>query len=43
MISHDQAMDMAQTEYKKYKAKTLSNVEQDYLNSIKQLEKKSKK
>ena len=42
-VSHDQAMDKAQTEYKKYKAKTLSNVEQDYLNSIKQLEKKSKK
>ena len=43
MVSHDQAMDKAQTEYKKYKAKTLSSVEQDYLNSIKQLEKKSKK
>ena len=42
-VSHDQAMDKAQTEYKKYKAKTLSSVEQDYLNSIKQLEKKSKK
>jgi hypothetical protein len=37
------AMDKAQTEYKKYKAKTLSSVEQDYLNSIKQLEQKSKK
>ena len=42
-VSHDQAMDKAQTEYKKYKAKTLSNVERDYLNSIKQLEQKSKK
>ena len=42
-ISHDQAMNKAQTEYIKYKAKTLSSVEQDYLNSIKQLEKKSKK
>ena len=42
-VSHDQAMDKAQTEYKKYKAKTLSSVEQDYLNSIKQLEQKSKK
>ncbi len=42
-VSHDQAMNMAQTEYKKYKAKTLSSVEQDYLNSIKQLEQKSKK
>lgn len=26
-VSHLQAMDKAQTEYKKYKAKTLSNVE----------------
>jgi len=42
-VSHDQAMDKAQTEYKKHKAKTLSSVEQDYLNSIKQLEQKSKK
>ena len=42
-VSHDKAMDKVQTEYKKYKAKTLSSVEQDYLNSIKQLEKKSKK
>jgi len=42
-IGDDQAMDKAQTEYKKYKAKTLSSVEQDYLNSIKQLEQKSKK
>ena len=42
-VSHDQAMDKAQTEYKKYKAKTLSSVEQDYLNSIKQLEQKGKK
>ena len=42
-ISHIQAMDKAQTEYKKYKAKTLSNVEQDYLDSIKQLEQKGKK
>ena len=38
-----QAMDKAQTEYKKYKAKTLSSVEQDYLDSIKQLEQKGKK
>lgn len=42
-ISHNQAMDKAQTEYKKYRAKTLSSVEQDYLDSIKQLEQKSKK
>ena len=42
-ISHLQAMDKAQMEYKKYKAKTLSSVEQDYLDSIKQLEQKGKK
>lgn len=42
-ISHNQAMDKVQTEYKKYKAKTISSVEQDYLNSIKQLEQKGKK
>lgn len=41
-VSHLQAMGKAQTEYKKYKAKTLSSVEQDYLDSIKQLEKKGK-
>ncbi|MFV0364290.1 MAG: RhuM family protein, partial [Suipraeoptans sp.] len=41
-ISHHQAMDKAQTEYKKYKAKILSSVEQDYLKSIKQLELKEK-
>lgn len=42
-VSHDQAMDKAQTEYRKYKAKTISRVEQDYLDSIKQLEQKGKK
>src|SRR5574344_2065536 len=42
-VSHLQAMGKAQTEYKKYKAKTLSSVEKDYLNSIKMLEQKSKK
>ena len=33
-ISHSQAMKKAEDEYKKYKEKTLSDVEQDYLNSI---------
>lgn len=42
MISHLQAMEKAQTEYKKYKAKTLSSVEKDYLESIKLLEQKGK-
>lgn len=41
-ISHLQAMEKAQTEYKKYKAKTLSIVEKDYLESIKLLEQKGK-
>ena len=41
-VSHLQAMEKAQTEYKKYKAKTLSSVEQDYLESVKLLEQKSK-
>ena len=40
-ISHKQAVDKATGEYKKYKARTLSAVEEDYLNSIKMLEKKT--
>ena len=36
-ISHKQAVDKATSEYRKYKARTLSEVEQDYLDSIKQL------
>lgn len=39
-VSHLQAMEKAKAEYKKYKAKTLSSVEQDYLDSIKLLEQK---
>ena len=38
-VSHKQAMDKAEEEYKKYKEKTLSEVEKDYLESIKLLEK----
>ena len=37
-IFHTQAMEKAETEYKKYKAKTLSEVESDYLATIKKLE-----
>ena len=37
-ISHDQAMNKAETEYKKYRAKTLSEVEKDYLEAIKMLD-----
>ena len=42
-ISHKQAVDKATGEYKKYKARTLSEVEEDYLNAIKILEKKTDK
>lgn len=42
-ISHKQAVDKATGEYRKYKAKTLSEVEKDYLDSIKILEKKTEK
>lgn len=42
-ISHAEAMDKAETEYKKYKAKTLSDVENDFLNSINLIEKKVKR
>lgn len=42
-VSHKQAVDKATDEYKKYKAKTLSEVEEDYLNSIKMLEQKAEK
>lgn len=37
-ISHNKALEKVEKEYKKYKAKTLSDVEKDYLNSIKLLE-----
>ena len=37
-VSHQQAMEKAETEYKKYKARTLSDVERDYLDVIKELE-----
>ena len=33
-ITHNQAMEKAETEYKRYKARTLSDVEKDYLDSI---------
>ena len=40
-ISHKQAVDKVTGEYRKYKARTLSDVEQDYLDSIKMLEQKT--
>ena len=40
-VSHKQAIDKATGEYRKYKARTLSEVERDYLDSIKLLEQKT--
>lgn len=42
-ISHQQAMEKVETEYKKYKTKTLSDVEKDYLALIENLDKEVKK
>ncbi|QDX29003.1 virulence RhuM family protein [Dickeya poaceiphila] len=42
-ISHTQAVNKAKLEYQKYKAKTLANVEKDYLKTITTLEKQAKK
>lgn len=42
-VSHQEAMDHATNEYRKYKQRTLSDVEQDYLNAIKAISDKSKK
>jgi len=41
-ISHEEAMKKALTEYRKYQVKTLSPVEQAYLESIKMIENKAK-
>ncbi len=42
-ISHKQAIDKAQEEYKKFQAKTLTEVEKSYLATIKSIEKKVNK
>ena len=42
-ISHTQAVNKATKEYKKYKSKTLSVVEKDYLDIIKAIEYKAEK
>ncbi|MBQ9523942.1 MAG: virulence RhuM family protein [Bacteroidaceae bacterium] len=42
-VSHEEAMDKALAEYRKFQVKTLSPVEQDYLESIKMIENKTKK
>lgn len=41
-ISHQEAIDKVTDEYKKYQAKTLSDVEKDFLNTIHAIEKKMK-
>lgn len=41
-ISHDEALDKATSEYKKYQQRTLSSVEKDFLDSIKEIENKSR-
>ena len=40
-ISHEEAINKAESEYKKYRAKTLSEVEKDYLEAIKELDVKT--
>lgn len=42
-VSHSNATEKARLEYRKYKAKTLDNVEKDYLKAIGTLEKQAKK
>jgi hypothetical protein len=41
-VSHEQAVNKATTEYKKYQQKTLSEVEKNYLETLKMLEDKTK-
>ena len=41
-VSHNQAMEKATEEFKKYKQRTLSSAEQDYLSAIKLIEEKAK-
>ena len=42
-ITHEQAMEKATDEFRKYKARTLSSVEKDYLFCMKELQNKSKR
>jgi hypothetical protein len=41
-VSHEEAVDKATTEYKKYQQKTLSEAEKNYLGSLKMLDDKTK-
>ncbi len=42
-VSHKKAIEKVEKEYKKYKVKNLSQVEKDYLNTVKNLQKKVKR
>jgi hypothetical protein len=42
MVSHKDAMDKAKSEYRKYEAKSLSDVEEAYLAEINAIEKEAK-
>ena len=42
-VSHQQAIEKAEKEYRKYQVKTLFPVEQAYLDTVKHLEKEAKK
>jgi hypothetical protein len=42
-VSHEISIEKATTEYKKYQQKSLSDVEKNYLESLKMLEKRAKK
>ena len=42
-VSHEQAIEKAITEYKKYQQRTLSDIERDFLDSIKEIENKTNK
>ena len=42
-ISHNKAIEKARLEYKKYQVKTISPVEQEYLNTLKEISKEIKK
>ena len=43
MVTHQQAVDKAKAEYQKFQVQNLSPVEEEYLKSIKQIEKTAKK
>lgn len=42
-VSHEEAMEKALAEYRKFQVKTLSPVEQAYLESIKDIQQKAKR